>query len=416
MWIPDLRAATRRLGVLAAAVLCVGCATPAAQESQAPSATLEATSTPSASATMASTVSPTAKPSAEPGEDDIAWQQVAEYQGDGVLSVADVSAWDGGFLAVGHEWTGGFIAGAGASRIWSSPDGRAWTEVDTAPLGTSDVELVGILRPAGGGVVIIGDVGRQASFQPGGPHVRAGAWRSDDAESWAEIPLPFGAQATQGVKVASGPLGHVASTGSALWFSSDGANWDHVYQAAGNAPLRQPVAGDEGFVVSTYDPDADAARVLASGDGRSWHEAVPPVGLLGLASWRGDWLAWGYTADPQTISLLRSSNGLDWSVALDVNDLTPPDGPKAGLGMQSGITEASLAGGGGLAVMTLGWNHCCASPPGGVGVWMSTDAESWQAAALAESAYVTGMASDGDVVVLAGQLERGARVAFWLSE
>lgn len=332
-----------------------------------------------------------------------------------MLAVAAVSTWDGGFLVVGHEWTGGFIGGPGVPRIWGSRDGREWTEVDTAPLGTSDVELVSILRPARGGVVIIGDVGRQA-IQPGAPQVRAAAWHSDDGGNWAEIPLPFGAEATQGVDVASGPRGHVASIGSGLWFSSDGETWDHVYEATGSAHLRQPIAGDEGFVVPAYDQEANAATVLASGDGRSWFEAVPPVVLLGPASWRSDWLAWGYTADPQTISILRSANGLDWSVALDVNDLTPSDGPKAGLGMESGITEVALTGDAGVAVMTLGWNHCCATPPAGVGVWISTDAESWRPADLAEGAYVIDAASAGDIVVLAGHLERGGRVGFWLGE
>ena len=393
-----------------------------AQPSSAPSASSPQPSASSTRATDGSASSPTPSPAPTDGSigAESAWQQVAEYASTGVLSVADVSAWDGGFLAVGHEWTGGFISGPGVARIWSSSDGRAWTDVDTAALATSDVELVGVLRPAAGGVVILGNVGRQASFEPGGPQLRAAAWRSHDSQSWAEIPLPFGGQTAQGVAAASGPRGHVATTGQSLWFSSDGENWEHVYEASGDAPLRQPVAGDEGFVVPVYDPDSDAAKVLASGDGRSWIEALPPVGapagLLGVASWRGDWLAWAYPADPPTISILRSSNGLDWSVALDVNDLTPPDGPKAGLGMESGITEVALAGDGGVAIMTLGWNHCCASLPASVGVWTSNDAQTWQPAALPDGAYITGAASDGDVVVLAGYLGRGARVAFWLSE
>lgn len=409
----------RGLAALTIAIWVAGCGG-GVQPSSAPD---PSSPTPSASAARAvdgSASAPIPTPSAVPTdgstEGETAWQQVAEYGTDGVLSVADVSAWDGGFLAVGHEWTSGFIAGPGAPRIWGSRDGRAWGDLDTASLGTTDVELVGILRPARGGVVIIGVVGRQTSFEPGGPQIRAAAWRSNDGLSWAEMPLPFGDHGTQGVSVASGPLGHVASTGSALWFSSDGESWDRVYEAVGSAPLRQPIAGDEGFVVPGYDPDADAATVLASGDGRTWFEAVPPVILLGLAPWRGDWLAWSYSTEPQTISLLRSSNGLDWSMALDVNDLTPPDGPKAGRGMESGITEVSLTGDGGVAVMTLGWNHCCASPSAGVGVWTSTDAQTWQAAALPEGAYVTGTASDGHVVVVAGHLERGARVAFWLRD
>ncbi|CAN5477758.1 hypothetical protein BH23CHL10_BH23CHL10_18170 [soil metagenome] len=102
-----------------------------------------------------------------------------------------------------------------------------------------------------------------------------------------------------------------------------------------------------------YHREEEQALVLASGDGIAWFEAEPPVRLSGVAPLAGDWLAWAYTE--LTISTLRSANGLDWSVALDVNDLTAPDGPKAGRGLESGITEATVSGEGGVVVMTLGW-------------------------------------------------------------
>ena len=56
------------------------------------------------------------------------------------------------------------------------------------------------------------------------------------------------------------------------------------------------------------------------------------------------------------------------------------------------------------------------TPPAGVGVWTSTDGETWSASDLPEGAYVTAIATDGDVVVAAGHLERGARAAFWVAD
>jgi hypothetical protein len=69
-----------------------------------------------------------------------------------------------------------------------------------------------------------------------------------------------------------------------------------------------------------------------------------------------------------------------------------------------------------LVVLTLGFNHCCAALPASVGVWISPDASTWEASGLEGGAYVTAAASDGEVVVLAGQLERGREAAFWVRE
>ena len=166
-----------------------------------------------------------------------------------------------------------------------------------------------------------------------------------------------------------------------------------------------------------YDPDGDGNYVLASGDGTTWIESEQAIYGPQVTPYGPDWLSWAYTNDPPTISVLHSANGLDWEPILDVNALTSEDGPKAGRGMESAITEASLSTiGNELVVLTLGFNHCCAALPASVGVWTSADALAWDAVDLGSGAYVTATASDGEVVVLAGQLGRGQEAAFWVAE
>ena len=184
------------------------------------------------------------------------------------------------------------------------------------------------------------------------------------------------------IDLASGPVGHVISTGRALWYSAEGVRWQRVHRAPA---LRVPGAGDEGFVAPTGQGTAAGAPIInASGDGLTWIEGAPPASIEGVTAWRGDWLGWAYTENPTTISILSSGDGLDWTVDFDVNDLTPADGPKAGQGLESEITQVTLSGEGGVVAMTLGWNHCCAMPPAGSGVYLSTDAETWTTRAPAK--------------------------------
>ena len=402
--------------VLALAACTGGAGTPSASASASAAASAEPTALESEVAGPSLAPSESAAPSASPephGGGAFAWSEAGTFERSGATAVADVSAWDGGFMAVGHAWENGFIHGGGEPLVWTSEDGRSWSEVDL-DLGTTDVELRGILRLATGGVVIVGDVGTQAS-QRGEGDVTSAAWRSMDGATWNDFELPSEI-AAQRVLVASGPVGHVIATRTEAWYSADAESWQLAYEADAGVDLRQPRAGDEGFVMPAIHVEEDRALVLASGDGIAWVEAEPPAHLFPPAPLGGDWLSWAYPPDLNTIAVLRSANGLEWSDVLDVNDLTPPDGPKAGLGLESEITEATLSGDGGLVALTLGWNHCCAQLPVAVGVWMTTDGTTWDAAGLPADAYVSDIATDGEVVVAAGNLDRGAAGAFWVAD
>ena len=126
----------------------------------------------------------------------------------------------------------------------------------------------------------------------------------------------------------------------------------------------------------------------------------------------GDWLAVGL--EPATIRVWASTDGLTWTRALDVNDLTGPDGPKAGQGLASQITAATLTGAGDRAFLTLTFNHCCVTMPAGVGVWSTTDGANWSEVPLEDGALVQSAAVGESGTVLAGYLGRASSAALWL--
>jgi hypothetical protein len=279
------------------------------------------------------------------------------------------------------------------------------------------VSLLGLALLDAGQLRMVAVVGGNSACAAGAPAARTAAWASDDALTWRQIDLrlPTGVVANS---FAFGPRGYALSTITQLWYSADGLVWTLAHEVPAGGGLHSVVAGDEGFVARGYqDPGSGLATVLASGDGRTWFEArnFPGVGAIEVTSLRGDWLALAYERDPSTMSVWWSANGLDWTRTVDVNDLTGPDGPKAGQGMASGITGGALASGGGRAYLTLTWNHCCAQMAVNIGVWSSVDGAAWSAAAI-EDGLIRSVASDGNVTVLAGHLGRGARAAFWIAE
>jgi hypothetical protein len=385
-------------------------ATQAAEPSQTASPTSEdgsPTTMPEIpSQTPTTTPSPTSLPPSQP-RPPTGWSLAGSFVVDASFSyMSGVVAWEGGFVAIGHRWFNQYESGDGQPMIWSSTDGRTWAEV--APdFRTTDVVLGGIAVLPNGRLMVVGAVGRPGSTES----LRVAAWTSADAIGWSEVSIPFGPPPTDQVGFVGGPKGYLATIGDEVWFSDDGGSWTQTHDA-GDGHVFGPSAGDEGFAVVVF-PASGSTRLLASGDGVDWFEADRD-GLYVAGPIGGDWLSWAHDFD--TISLFRSPNALQWSPVLDVNELTGPDGPKAGLGMESGITEAAVVGSSELAVLTLGWNHCCVVPPIGVGVFTSADGESWTSAGLDEGAYVRGMATDGLVTVLVGHLDRGHRAAVWVGE
>ena len=143
--------------------------------------------------------------------------------------IADATVVDGTIVAVGHDDAGGNRNAA----VWTSSDGRRWTQVSGTSLGTTGEQRMDAVATTGDDVVAVG------SERIGGD-VDAAVWRSSDrGTSWDRVEgaasglHEAGDQAMQ-VVVAAAP-GVVAAgfdtspdgdLDAAVWTSKDGSELD----------------------------------------------------------------------------------------------------------------------------------------------------------------------------------------------
>ena len=389
------------------------------EASATPAPTAEALPSPPSSTPTAMTSAP---PTGSPGP--VAWRATDTFDASPATSyVTDLAAWSGGFVAIGSAWETEVHVTAEMPALWTSVDGESW-EQQPIELGIRDVTLIGVAPRSDGRLLLVGRVPGSGA-KPDVSPPRSVAWLSDDAATWEEVALPLSDSAML-ASLAHGPKGYVLGAGPAsaelapgadqtpgeLWFSEDGIGWTKTYEGAA-----QVVAGEEGFVAVQSSLAAGPSSVAASADGLTWVPSDPIAApLLDVAPLGGDWIATGYGGDPATILVFHSTNGLQWQPVLDVNDLTGPDGPKTGRGLDEfAINGASLAGGAGHAFLTLTNNHCCAQMSWNYGVWASSDGASWTPAVEGD-ALVSSVASAAGTDVLGGHLGRGDAAAFWIGE
>ena len=419
-------AAMQRAGVVAIMVVLAGCTaqTPATDASASPSVT-SATSTPSP-ATSERAPSATAEPSGSAGASlgpATGWQPTATFGGEGETTeyVTEVVSWAGGYAAIGDRWDGA-PAGEGLvpfdARLWLSTDGHAWTE---GPMpGGDDLTLLEIAALPDGDLALFGVIGREAQGAGDTVVPQIQAWTSSDASSWTAVLADDGPleDPLRG-RVASGPVGTVIGLSDAFHFSADLATWSDT-AATFDGGIHALAAGDEGFMAigvrTAEDRQSQVQVVMASGNGTDWFPATieSDVTFLEVRPFGPDWLATTFEQNGE-IGLWRSANGLDWDRVLLVNDLTPPEGPKSGKGMESEITGASIATSATDAYLTLTWNHCCVELPVNVGVWHSTDGATWAEAEVADS-FIRAVAVGEAGTVLGGHRGRGDEAAFWLAD
>lgn len=405
----DRHAAVALVASLLAALVGGGCSpatTPNDSQSAAPTAQRTPGGVPSGSPLAPSE---TLKPAGT-------WTLVESIGLQGTLTYAtDVVAWDGGFAAIGFHHPGPVPSEGRVPRLWTSPDGRTWRD-QSPDLGRDDIAFFG-LASLGDELLLVAAFG-EPQPAPAGAAPSTLSWVSQDGAAWERIDLglPDGPDLRA---MASGRIGLVVATNQELWTSADGRVWDKAVELPDGSQFQSVSAGDDGFVAfgQVTTTGAEAPLVIASGDGRTWHPARTEVGtfVLDVDSLTGDWLATAYDDAPATISVWWSANGLDWDRTLDVNELTGPDGPKAGQGLASGITQASLAAAGGRWIMTLAWNHCCEQMPASVGVWSTTDGSAWDLVPVGEAMIASG-ATDGSTSVLAGDTQRGHMATFWIED
>lgn len=316
-------------------------------------------------------------------DDDQVWRRTDGVVGDDERAwLADVTAWDGGGLAVGTREVDGRRTGT----IWQGGDGD-WAPVGTLGDGDGDTEADGIASH-GGQAVVIG-----TADPPGAeaPAQRNRVWSSTDAVSWQVETVPgIDTEGTSLTDVALGPGGALvtgfrsddATTVAVVWHRSPAGEWAEVDLGAGpGSRVDAVVDRGDGFVVggtvgggATSDP-----ATWATADGRTFKqpttafpELVPNVIRSGGASItdlsrRGDrliassdsssgrgisvsddgsaWRQWeqpivdtpGYAVAPPVVDVGLDGTGRPLAVVADGPNLLVPTGD--GWGEASGAAE-----------------------------------------------------------------------------
>jgi hypothetical protein len=361
-----------------------------------------ASPTPSASATAtaadaSATAQPsaTAEPSASPPPED--FTQVASFPG---ASASALTAWPNGWVAIGQT-------DANPTAVWLSADGVAWESV--VPTGLEDGAINHLVAIPDGRLLAFGfrDNGSLGGV--------AEAWISSDGRDWQTTDLGI-PDLVNAVDVAAGPLGFVmigraelnaSSRNEYVWYSENGLDWERVWETVNDELPAAVGAGPEGFVIvgqQGYEQGGDPIGVvLASADGRDWIEAPTdgPVSLGGMWSVvpiGGDWMA--TSLDVADVHVLRSPNGLDWTI-----DTAFPgaDSRRGGI--------AQLAGDGEFALVSS-----ILVPRTVLPVTLYTDGSGWQDTEASATSGIAAASRDGATVLMVNTgLEDAPELQFWVA-
>ena len=216
-------------------------------------------------------------------------------------------------------------------------------------------------------------------------------------------------RAARASRFAAGGRGLVATNGEEIWHSVDGSAWSLAYEAPRGTWVHDAVAGDEGWIVKRASASLGTTTLLVSGDAVTWYE-VDLGNVATVANVEGDWLVSRQSDDWLRTELLRSANGLDWNVIVDLSQLSPPEGTEvtANGAMLTGTSEV-------LLMSPWEGGHCGSMPSAGWGSWWSVDGIGWASAGIGGGAVVTHAIDVGDRTVLAGYTDGSGQMNFWIS-
>jgi hypothetical protein len=257
--------------------------------------------------------------------DGRAWRRASGAGGFEDAGVGDIAANGRSFLALGA--TCALESECAGTRIWTSMNGSAWTAA--RPNLPQDASMShAVAGPAGW--LGAGSVGDLLDSRPA-------VWSSADGVRWTEARgfegargYVLGLAATNAAFVAYGSVGPPDALAAAVWVSDDGSAWERVPAGRAPAGAEVTVAGSVGDVIVAFSrslPTGGVSRVWTSRDGRSWQESR--VGTAFRVSG---------VSEVYVTTLVQAANGL------------------------IAFGDADLEGG----TRT-------------VGVWVTTDGESWQA-------------------------------------
>lgn len=298
-------AAGAAAGILLAAVLLGRPQAPVGDPAATPSATTSETTptafptpTPSASGSPTAAASTTAPTPAGP-EPREGWTAVRVAEPGPYVAVNGVAGWTDGLMAYGRSDT---TAGA----IWLSSDGETWTsaEVPESPPGTA--VYVNDVTRAGDRYVAVGTLAHPEGSGPMGAVI----WTSPDGRTWTEAEGSAAFRNSPLAPIASSGDSVVAGGLASLWRSADaGSSWTEVTApGAGGWNISGIGVHDgrfvaTGFVGSAYGPQA-AAIWTSEDDGATWTQtdldgdsstsvaALPDGRLLAVGEGANAVLAW----------------------------------------------------------------------------------------------------------------------------
>lgn len=285
------------------------------------------------------------------------------------------------------------------AAVWTSSDGRTWSQVPGEELGPGTINDV---TTGGPGLVAVGttdnELRRIEGEQTDGPH--AVVWTSEDGRTWTRLPEdPAFRSAGYGPSaVAAGGPGVVAvGDNNRAWFSSDGMTWD----LATVPPVPEGVyPGDDGRHPQVHlgEIAASSDRLVALGwkmmnnnsevpvmwtssDGMSWTdvpldpEVFPRGGTIDeITHGPNGFVAVGSLDRRTQPTMWRSADGLRWNqVSSDqgafISRVLLP-------GRSSAIWSVAASESGYVAVGVDGFCLVgCRSAE--AAIWTSTNGESW---------------------------------------
>ena len=297
--------------------------------------------------------------------------------------MAQIVSWAGGYVGIATPATGG------ASRAWTSPDGRSWSELPADTFRLDDPT---------GNTLVEGGTGcadRALVFTVTGTGPTDIVWSSSDGTSWTSTTL---AGQWRGA-MAGGPGGAItpAGTGLTVDVTTDCTTWQ---AATLPGPAQGVVTGvaafGGGFVAvgfsGTYDSGNNEPLAWWSPDGTHWTAATVPArtgeGLIAVQAGSA-----GLTAEstqpgviPGVESMWTSTDGRTWS---------PSTANPLGT-LVSGQGVGSIAGsptGDGIHLLVWGSQGGGGGP---VEYWTSLDGTHWTKLALTGTG-AAGVAADPTV-------------------
>ena len=372
---------TRSAGLaLAALLLVAGCATPASPTTTVPPTESIPPPSPSPSPEPSGPASPS--PSSAPSVD---WQAADVPESANASATVTIVPGGDGLVAIGFN--GGF-----GSILWTSPDGRTWTDV--TPEGFASIGMASVVEFDGG---LVG-VGRGDTINV--DNELAAVYRSDDGLAWRMVE---GGEEMRGqmidvVATADGlfAVGGVPGADAAgVWRSTDGETWKRTGGDIPHAFIWAIAEGGPGLVAVGWrrNPEPDLA-VWTSPDGVEWTLSPDPEGFAGyeatdVVDLDGTLVMLGSSFTGEGGRIWVSDDGMTW-------DLADVAGGMGGASARSvARTPAGLVAVGGSDAME------------GM-AWISTDGRSWQPLGdPVPNAFFNGAHAADDALLLTGATQDG---------